>query len=151
MKKPAIVHKFALQPDLLPDNIPAHIAEIILFIGRMVWVMRNDPKVDRDRTHFLKPKASVWEGKEIEYYKTLQALENHHFDVMEFEKTIGSCRAQLTKFLWKVITEEANLLEHLQMVRDYYCLGTCFGPYVCVISISVWNWLTARQTRTYLS
>lgn len=123
IKKPELVRKFCLKQEMLPKSISVKTAETILFIGRIVWIIRNNPKMADDEKYQLKLKKDIWEGKDAEYYKAIKSLEKRPFNVSEFEKTIQECKLKLTKFLWGIMLEEANLLEHLQLIRDYYGLG----------------------------
>lgn len=108
---------------MLPSIIPVELAETILFMGRIVWIVRNEPEKTSSDDNKLKLLRDVWNGKEVEYYKKIQSLENKPFNLEKFNKTIEECRLQLTKYLWSIVVNEANLLEHLQLIRDYYALG----------------------------
>lgn len=116
------VQKFMIRPNLLPSMMLVESAESILFIGRMIWILQNDP---RRNDSMLKAhlRNEIWSGNALEYVADIQAMEQDPFDRSRFEKKIGEYRGKLTKYLWTVMIDEANLLEHLQMIRDYYCLG----------------------------
>lgn len=122
LKRPTEVRKFLIVERMLPLIIPLDVAETILFMGRIVWIVRNDPKKSLDDDN-AKYKRDIWDGKDVEYYQKIQALENKPLELNEFIKTIEMCRLKLTKYLWKVMVDEAKLLEHLQLIRDYYALG----------------------------
>lgn len=72
---------------MVPIFINEDIAESILFMGRIVWIIRNDPKRTRD----------VWDGKDLEYFKKIQSLESEPFKIMKFKQTIETCRLTITK------------------------------------------------------
>lgn len=82
---------------MVPPIISLETAETILFIGRVVWIVRNDPKRYSDDKFQLKFKRDVWEGKDAEHYRKLQALESHPINLAVFDKTIEECRLKLTK------------------------------------------------------
>ncbi|KAF5291369.1 hypothetical protein FQA39_LY03520 [Lamprigera yunnana] len=121
--KPCQVRKFYLNKEMVPSNISMETAETILFLGRIVWIVRNDPNKYIDDKYHLRFKRDAWEGKDIECYRKLQALEDHPFNSAVIYNAIEECRLKLTKYLWKVMIEEAKLIDHLQLIRDYYALG----------------------------
>lgn len=97
MRRPPPVRKFFINWNMLPTFITEDTAESILFMGRIVWIVRNDPKV-AERDHYeTKRKRDIWDGKDIEYYRKVQALETQTFNQVEFQRTIEECRIRLTK------------------------------------------------------
>ncbi|CAH0551488.1 unnamed protein product [Brassicogethes aeneus] len=123
IQPPPLVRKFFINWKMVPIFIDEETAESILFMGRIVWIVRNDPKNSGDENYEIKYKRDIWEGKDMEYYKKLQALESQSFNKALFQKTIEECRLKLTKYLWTVMLDEGHLMEHLQLIRDYYALG----------------------------
>ncbi|EFA06296.1 Gamma-tubulin complex component 4 homolog-like Protein [Tribolium castaneum] len=122
IKRPPPVRKFTIVWSMVPMFITEDTAESILFMGRIVWIVKNHQKTNTDNYQNLH-KPDVWDGKDIEYYKKIQALETQIFDQMEFQRVIEECRIKLTKYLWSVMVDEGDLKEHLQLIRDYYALG----------------------------
>lgn len=100
IKKQYTVRKFYLKREMVPPNISMETAETILFIGRVVWIVRNDPKRLSDDKFHLKFKRDVWEGKDVEYYRKLQSLESNPFSLPIFDKAIEECRLKLTKVIF---------------------------------------------------
>ena len=84
---------------MVPMFVTIDTAESILFMGRIVWIVRNDPKRVTDDQYQTKYRRDIWEGKDIEYYKKIQALEKQTFDQVEFQRAIEECRIKLTKVL----------------------------------------------------
>lgn len=82
---------------MLPENIPLALGEIILFIGRIVWIVNNGPEDSNEKKYQVKLKRDVWEGSSMEYYEMIKSLENHPFNFCEFHKAIEECRIKLTK------------------------------------------------------
>lgn len=82
---------------MVPSNITIELAQTILFMGRMVWIIRNDPTNLKDDKLILKLKRDIWDGKEAYYYQKLRELENQPFNLAQFEKAIEDCRLCLTK------------------------------------------------------
>lgn len=123
VRRPPKVRKFLLHENMVPINMTLELAQTILFMGRMVWIIRNDPTNSQDDKLKFKLKRDIWDGKETNYFHKLQALENQPLNLAHFEKAIEDCRLCLTKYLWTVMVEEADLFDHLQLLRDYYALG----------------------------
>lgn len=84
---------------MLPDNIPLALGEIILFIGRIVWIVSNGPEISSENKYQIKLKRDVWEGSSIEYYEMIKSLEVCPFSFCELQRTIEECRIKLTKVL----------------------------------------------------
>lgn len=97
IKKPAIVRKFYLKKEMLPRNIPLALGEIILFIGRIVWIVNNGPEINSMDKYQVKLKRDVWEGSSMQYYEMIKSLEMNLFSSCEFQRTIEECRYKLTK------------------------------------------------------
>ncbi|KAJ8924353.1 hypothetical protein NQ315_007149 [Exocentrus adspersus] len=123
VRKPPQVREFYINWGMVPLFIDEETAESILFMGRIVWIVRNDPKRTGDDNYQIKYKRDIWEGKDVEYYRKIQALESQTFNSMEFQGVIEECRVKLTKYLWSVMLDEGHLIEHLQLIRDYFALG----------------------------
>ncbi|XP_076267621.1 gamma-tubulin complex component 4 [Rhynchophorus ferrugineus] len=124
IKRPPPVRKFYINWDMVPTFINEELAETILFMGRIVWIVRNDPKKDKCTEDYqTKFRRDIWEGKDTEYYTKVQELGNDTFNGVKFKKTIEECRVKLTKYLWSIMLEEGNLIQHLKLIRDYYALG----------------------------
>ncbi|RZC37978.1 gamma-tubulin complex component 4, partial [Asbolus verrucosus] len=141
IRRPPPVRKFYINWKMVPMFINEDTAESILFMGRIVWIVRNDPKRATEDQYHTKYRRDIWEGKDIEYYKKVQALEKQTFDQVEFQRAIEECRMKLTKYLWSVMLNEGNLKEHLQLIRDYYALGRgeLFHQFIAVAENHVKN------------
>lgn len=124
IRRPPPVRKFFINWDMLPMFISEDSAESILFMGRIVWIVRNDPKKEENSGDYkTKFRRDIWEGKDTEYYAKIKALGEQSFNDVDFKKTIEECRIKLTKYLWSIMLEEGNLIQHLKLIRDYYALG----------------------------
>lgn len=116
IKKPPKVRKFYIKPELLPSNIPSDVAETILFMGRIVWIIRNKAEIyNKNDKSSLQHRKDVWEGKDIEYYKILQSLEKSSFNLFLFKTKIEECRIKLTKVVEKQ-DKSSNELMHWFLV-----------------------------------
>lgn len=122
IRRPPYVRKFSINWKMVPDFINEDTVENILFMGRLIWILRNDPKKSTKNNYLNKTEISK-DGNDNEYYKTLQSLEACTFNNIEFQRIMEGCRNKLTKHLWSVMLNKANLLEHLYLIRDYFALG----------------------------
>ncbi|KRT82184.1 hypothetical protein AMK59_3879 [Oryctes borbonicus] len=93
------IQKFFINTELLPSIISRDTAETILFLGRIVWIVRNDPKKAEDVGYQLEYKRDIWDGKDVEYYQKIQKLENYPFNLAKFDKTIEECRQRITQVI----------------------------------------------------
>lgn len=82
---------------MVPLFISKDTAESILFMGRIVWIVRNDPRRNSDDNYQIEYKRDIWEGKDFRYYRKVQALESQTFNETEFQEAIEECRVKLTK------------------------------------------------------
>lgn len=97
-----MVRKFFINWEMLPVFIDKETAECILFMGRIVWIMKNEPKSDTDNYHKDSSPRDIWEGTSMDYYKKLQALETEIFNKTSFDNTIEECRIKITKVHLKI-------------------------------------------------
>lgn len=71
-----------------------------------------------------RPENPVWGKKEHEYFGKLQSLQTKHiFNVTEFENTIDELKKCVTKLLWHVAVDDAQLLQQLKLIKDFYLIG----------------------------
>lgn len=45
------------------------------------------------------------------------------FNVIEFENTIDELKKCVTKLLWHIVVEDAQLLQQLKYIKDFYLIG----------------------------
>ena len=72
----------------------------------------------------MKLENSVWGEKEYEHFEKLQALQiETKFNVVEFERTVDNLKRCVTEHLWQVTVEEAQLIQQLKLIKDFYLMG----------------------------
>ncbi|CAG9862982.1 unnamed protein product [Phyllotreta striolata] len=123
IRRPPIVQNFYINWDMVPSFMSEDLVETILFMGRIVWIIRNDPSKCKEENYQVENKREIWEGKDNKYYMKIQTLESKAFNNIAFQKTIEECKVKLTKYLWSIMLDEGNLISHLHLIRDYYLLG----------------------------
>lgn len=68
--------------------------------------------------------TSIWGEKEYEYFLKLQNLKKKSiFSIVEFERTIDELKQCITELLWRVAVEEAQLVQQLRLVKDFFLMG----------------------------
>lgn len=45
------------------------------------------------------------------------------FNIVEFERTIDELKKCITELLWRVAVEEAQLVQQLKLVKDFFLMG----------------------------
>lgn len=122
MRRLPYVQKFSINWNMIPIFINEDTAENILFMGRIIWIIRNDPKKTLQDNYTIKFEKC---GKDHynQYYETLQELEDTSFSYIEFQRVIEKWKKKLTTFLWSIMLDEGKFEEHLYLIRDYFALG----------------------------
>lgn len=71
-----------------------------------------------------KMENSVWGDKEYEYFRKLQNLQAKSvFNIVEFDRTINELKQCVTELLWNVAVEEAQLMQQLRLVKEFFLMG----------------------------
>ncbi|CAK1584610.1 unnamed protein product [Parnassius mnemosyne] len=129
---------YNLNPSMIPHFMPLSLAQEILFIGKTVILFGFDPrkvkrntcitlnrpllplhKLDNDSRRF-----TIWEEKEAEFHEKLQKLKDPEiFEVCNLRCVVREIKECVTKHLWTVAVEEAQLLHELRLMKDFYLLG----------------------------
>lgn len=77
-----------------------------------------------DFSMMSKTENSVWGDKEYEYFRKLQDLQARSvFNIVEFDRTINELKQCVTELLWNVAVEEAQLMQQLRLVKEFFLMG----------------------------
>ncbi|XP_043477016.1 gamma-tubulin complex component 4-like [Leptopilina heterotoma] len=115
---------YDIQIDMLPSYIRTTLASKILSIGQTVIMFGNDPRQKKELWYEGKLENSIWGDKENEHFEKLQSLQMQtKFNVMKFEKTVDDLKRCVTEHLWQVTIEEAQLMQQLKLIKDFYLMG----------------------------
>ncbi|KAL6444756.1 hypothetical protein ACFW04_002073 [Cataglyphis niger] len=115
---------YDVQMDMLPSYIRPSLANKILTIGQTVIMFGNDPRQKKDFSMMSKTENSVWGDKEYEYFRKLQNLQAKSvFNIVEFDRTINELKQCVTELLWNVAVEEAQLMQQLRLVKEFFLMG----------------------------
>ncbi|KAI0235900.1 Gamma-tubulin complex component 4 [Lamellibrachia satsuma] len=116
----SIGERFALRADMLPTYIPTKVAQKILFVGESVEMFEKIEIDGRQQKH----QGSVIKNKETEFAKNLlQLSQQPQFNLRHFETVIDEIRSYVAEQLWKLSVEEADLIGHLHLLKDFFLLG----------------------------
>ncbi|KVI12459.1 Spc97/Spc98 [Cynara cardunculus var. scolymus] len=123
---------FHISLDMLPEYIPMHVAESILFAGKAIRVLRNPSSAFRSvdaLSHQARHKKLMGdellpqsEADKIEsMLKNLK--ESSEFHKRSFEGAVDSIRAIAASHLWQLVVVRADLNGHLRAIKDYFLLA----------------------------
>nr|XP_015809467.2 gamma-tubulin complex component 4 [Nothobranchius furzeri] len=111
------LQQFSLRTEMLPSYIPIRVAEKILFVGESVQMFEN-------HNHSPSRAGSILKHQEDLFAAELHRLKQQPlFSLVDFENLIDRIRSTVAEHLWTLMVEEANLLEQLKIVKDFYLLG----------------------------
>uniref|UniRef100_A0A1A7YDD3 Gamma-tubulin complex component n=2 Tax=Iconisemion striatum TaxID=60296 RepID=A0A1A7YDD3_9TELE len=111
------LQQFSLRTEMLPSYIPIRVAEKILFVGESVQMFEN-------HNHSPSRAGSILKHQEDLFAAELHRLKQQPlFSLVDFENLINRIRSTVAEHLWTLMVEEANLLEQLKIVKDFYLLG----------------------------
>ncbi|KAI9353762.1 Spc98 family-domain-containing protein [Obelidium mucronatum] len=107
--------EFELIDTMLPSYIPAAVGEDVLFVGKAVAAIRES------KTR----KESVVDSLISSSTAELSMLANHkeEFRPLELHIAIKRIKKLIEKVLWEVVVVEENLMDHLEIFRNYHLLG----------------------------
>ena len=115
---------YTVQIDVLPSYIRPSLAAKILTIGQTIIMFGNDPRQKKDFAVADQSESSIWGDKEYEYFLKLQNLQKKAiFNIIEFERTIDELKQCITELLWRVAVEEAQLVQQLRLLKDFFLMG----------------------------
>ncbi|KAK0098798.1 hypothetical protein PV326_003139 [Microctonus aethiopoides] len=109
---------------MLPSYIRPSLAIKILAIGQTIIIFGNDPRQEKVYSAMDRTKNAIWGNNEHEYFGKLQSLQMKSiFNITEFENTIDELKKCVTKLLWHVAVDDAQLLQQLKLIKDFYLIG----------------------------
>ncbi|KAK1420473.1 hypothetical protein QVD17_22098 [Tagetes erecta] len=113
--------------DMLPEYIPLHIAESILFAGKAVRVLRNPSSAFRsvDARHKKLMGDELLPQSESDKIESMliNLKESSEFHKRSFEGAVDSIRAIAASHLWQLVVVRADLNGHLRAIKDYFLLA----------------------------
>lgn len=105
---------FVLEPELLPDQLPASFAKKVLFAGSAVRVFGQS----MGRPVFYGAE------KEAEFVDRLREIqESPELDLLRLGALVEDVRSAAAAHLWQLLVERGCLLAQLRLMRDAFLLG----------------------------
>ncbi|GER24727.1 gamma-tubulin complex component 4 homolog [Striga asiatica] len=139
---------FHISLDMLPEYVPMHVAESILFAGKAIRVLRNPSlapshqhiqkgsqrsQVSTGRLSMLKDSSiqTILTGEELLPQSEADKIESMLQDLKEasefhkrsFEMAVDSIMAIAANHLWQLVVVRADLNGHLKALKDYFLLA----------------------------
>ena len=116
---------YDINVDVLPYYIRMSLAHKILVIGQTIIMFGNDPRQKKDMEVVTKNAENlIWGEREYEYFEKLRILQaKPRFALIEFERTVDELKKCVTQHLWHVAVEEAQLVNRLKLIKDFYLMG----------------------------
>ncbi|KAI7753883.1 hypothetical protein M8C21_023557 [Ambrosia artemisiifolia] len=118
---------FHISLDMLPEYIPMHIAESILFAGKAIRVLRNPSSAFRsvDARHKKLMGDELLPQSEADKIESMliNLKESSEFHKRSFEGAVDSIRAIAASHLWQLVVVRADLNGHLKAIKDYFLLA----------------------------
>lgn len=118
---------FHISLDMLPEYIPMHVAESILFAGKAIRVLRNPSSAFRSADARHKKLMADELLPQLEADKIESMLKNlkesSEFHKRSFEGAVDSIRAIAASHLWQLVVVRADLNGHLKAIKDYFLLA----------------------------
>lgn len=119
------VWDYGINYDVLPYYITPTLASKILTIGQTIIMFGNDPRQKKDlKMQSKNVESLIWGEKEYEYFEKLKILQaKPTFELIEFTRTVDELKRCVTQHLWHVAVEEAQLINRLKLIKDFYLMG----------------------------
>jgi gamma-tubulin complex component 4 len=117
--------QFRINERLAPSYLPARVLEKILFIGEAVQIFQSlTDDVRPPLPCFSTCSGFHLRAERIKFSQMLTVLQNHSvFQIRDFESTVEYIRDVVAQHLWKLLVEEADLIGHVQIMKDMFLLG----------------------------
>lgn len=105
---------FSLRVSMVPSFISLGSAQALLFAGQAMAVLTRETG----------PSVSLTADDASTIESELDVLAaSPSFSVLAFESVVGTLRALISQRLWRYMTGECRLLEHVEAVKNYMLLG----------------------------
>lgn len=124
--------------DMLPANFSPAWAEKVLFVGQTVRMLKPDARKtstkkisiwdtddeDDENSDYVMDIGSVWNKQEHVYLNRIQTLYNaDSIDVGAYERVVHEIKTYVTSRLSEIAVNQADLIKHLRLVKEYFLLG----------------------------
>lgn len=123
--------QYQIAYELLPPSFTPSWAEKVLFIGQTVRMLNDDPRIAakkmaiwNDGDDYDMEVGSLWNKQEDVYFNKIQMLHgSNSADVGAYERVVNEIKQYVTERLSEIAFNQADLIKHLRLIKDYYLLG----------------------------
>lgn len=126
--------QFQVVYSAVPSNLTTSFAEKVLFIGQTVRMLIDEPQQSAKKVSVWSDDdeqtidvGSLWNNKEHLYFNNIQVLYTcNGIDIGAYEQVVNEIKLYVTERLSEIAFNQADLIKHLRLFKDYYLLGWCF-------------------------
>lgn len=150
--------QYHIKYDVLPACFSPTWAEKVLFIGQTVRMLQHDARKtgtkkmsawndDDEDDGYVMDVGSLWNNMERVYFDRIQTLFNAEtIDVGAYEAVINEIKTYVTGRLSEIAFNQADLLKHLRLIKEYFLLGR--GEFFLELIIQTEPLLASRREIT---
>lgn len=107
--------------EMLPHYLSPSWAEKVLFIGQTIVMFNSDVRSDEEIVFF---KGSLLGDREYEFFQQFQNLmSNKDFNLKKLEFIVDDIKKFVAQQLSDTCINEADLVNQLRLIKDFYLLG----------------------------
>lgn len=123
--------QFQISYSMIPCNFTTSWAENVLFIGQTVRMLVDDSRklmkkisIWSDEDEVTVDSGSLWNKQEHIFFNKIQKLYNcNSIDNGIYEYVVNDIKVYVTERLSEIAFNQADLIKHLKLFKDYYLLG----------------------------
>lgn len=120
--------QYQISYTMIPSNFTVSWAEKVLFIGQTVRMLFDDPNksamkasIWNDEDERTVGNKTLWNKQSYMFLKKFQVM--HNCDVGLFENLVNEIKVHVTERLSEIAFNQADLIKHLGLFKDYYLQG----------------------------
>lgn len=131
--------QFQIVYGAVPSNLTTSFAEKVLFIGQTVRMLIDEPQQSAKKVSVWSDEdeqtidvESLWNNQEHLFFNKIQTLYNcNGIDIGAYEQVVNEIKLYVTERLSEIAFNQADLLKHLRLFKDYYLLGLLLLLLLC--------------------
>lgn len=126
-----LLWQFQIVYSAVPSNLTTSFAEKVLFIGQTVRMLIDEPQQSAKKVSVWSDDddqaidvESLWNNQEHLFFNKIQMLHNcNGIDIGAYEQVVNEIKLYVTERLSEIAFNQADLIKHLRLFKDYYLLG----------------------------
>lgn len=136
--------QFQVVYSAVPSNLTTSFAEKVLFIGQTVRMLIDEPQQSAKKVSVWSDDdeqtigvESLWNNKEHLYFNKIQMLYTCNcIDIGAYEQVVNEIKLYVTERLSEIAFNQADLIKHLRLFKDYYLLGWYFILFLFFVQLA---------------